>query len=160
MGARLLKSSNRFTTYSFYPIELKISRLILYICLHSRYEHDFLGAGGGCQNFRIFELEIWKDGGRGKHTRSQTSFVHVPLSRRRRNLCLFDPRDDRSVRSALFLHSVPIIYQTSVRPGCRTRLGECKKEKEIWFDKEVCQDLQCQKHGDKYVMHMVAKSKL
>ena len=40
---------------------------------------------GGPQSFKIF---------------LQTSFVHVPLSRRRRNL--LDLRDDRSVRSALF----------------------------------------------------------
>ena len=34
----------------------------------------------------------------------RTSFVHVPLFRRRRNLHLFDLRDDSSVRSALFFN--------------------------------------------------------
>ena len=32
----------------------------------------------------------------------RTTFVHVSLSRRRRNLYLLDLRDDRNVRSALF----------------------------------------------------------
>ena len=39
----------------------------------------------------------------------RTSIIHVPFSRRHRNLYLFDPRDDRSVRSALF----PKIYRSS-----------------------------------------------
>ena len=53
MGAHLLKFSNWFTAYSFYPIELKLGRMVLDISLHNCYEQDFRGAGG-CQNFRIF----------------------------------------------------------------------------------------------------------
>ena len=67
-----------------YPIELKLGMIILDINLHNP-EQDFL---------------------HGKELRIsiclRTSFILVPLSRRRRNLYLLDLRDDRSVRSALF----------------------------------------------------------
>ena len=51
-----------------------------------------------------------------------TSLVHVPLSRRRRNLYLFDLRDDRSVRSALFSSDIFGIrcrrrYSNEIRPS-------------------------------------------
>ena len=61
--------------------------IILDVNLYKRYEQDFQGAQGGAQSLKI-HLE--------------TSFVHVPLSPRRRNL--LDLRDDRSaVRLGLFL---------------------------------------------------------
>ena len=41
LGARYLKSSNRFTAYSIYPIELKFDRLILDISPHNRSKLDF-----------------------------------------------------------------------------------------------------------------------
>ena len=40
-GARLAKSSNRFTAYSSYPIELKLCRMMLVISLHNRSPSDF-----------------------------------------------------------------------------------------------------------------------
>ena len=40
-GARLSKSSNRFTAYSSYPIELKLGRMILDISSHNRSEPEF-----------------------------------------------------------------------------------------------------------------------
>ena len=42
MGACPLKSSNRFTPNSPYPIELKLGRMILHISPHSRSESDFM----------------------------------------------------------------------------------------------------------------------
>ena len=45
MGARLLKSLNRFTAYTIHPIELKLGRMILHINLLNHYEQDFLGTG-------------------------------------------------------------------------------------------------------------------
>ena len=54
VGARLLKSSNRFPVYSFYPIELKLGRMILDVGLHNQYEQEFLGGERVCQNFGIF----------------------------------------------------------------------------------------------------------
>ena len=72
-----------FTAYSSYPIELKLGMIILDVSLCG-YEQDFQAAEGGAQSFKIF---------------LQTSFLHVPLSRRRRNL--LDLKDERSVRSAL-----------------------------------------------------------
>ena len=41
MGARLLQSSNRFTAYSIYPIELKHCRMILDFSLHDVSGTDF-----------------------------------------------------------------------------------------------------------------------
>ena len=51
--------------------------------------------------------KIFKVQGRGSEFQNilRTSFVHVLLSRRRRNLYLPDLEDDRSVRSAIFLFS-------------------------------------------------------
>ena len=49
-----MRSSKRFTAYSFYPNELKFGMKILDIILHNRYEQGVLGAGKGAQNFRIF----------------------------------------------------------------------------------------------------------
>ena len=42
VDARLLKSSNRFTTYSSYTIELNFGKMILDISPHNRSEPDFL----------------------------------------------------------------------------------------------------------------------
>ena len=40
VGLRLLKYLNRFIAYSFYPIALKIGRMVLDISLPNRYEQD------------------------------------------------------------------------------------------------------------------------
>ena len=53
MGARHLKSSNRYTAYNFYPIELKLGRTILNINLHNR-QQDFLGAREGLRILNFF----------------------------------------------------------------------------------------------------------
>ena len=81
--ALIVKSSNRSTAYSIHPIALKHSMIILGINLHNRYEN----CSGAGKKLRILKL--------------RTSFVHVSLSRRRRNLYLLGLRDDRRVRSAL-----------------------------------------------------------
>ena len=54
MSARLLKFSNRFTSYNSYAIELKLGRMILDMDLLNCYEQDFLDAGGGAQRFKVF----------------------------------------------------------------------------------------------------------
>ena len=41
MEARLLEFSNRFTTYSFYLIELELGRMILDVKLYNHSEPDF-----------------------------------------------------------------------------------------------------------------------
>ena len=47
--ARLLKSSNRFTAYIFYPIELKLGRMILDVRPNHRSKPDFsISFQGGC----------------------------------------------------------------------------------------------------------------
>ena len=71
MRPRILKSSNRFTAYSFDAIELKLGRMILDINLLNRYDQDFLGTGEVLSISKSF------------------AFVHVLLTRRRRNLFLF-----------------------------------------------------------------------
>ena len=65
---------------------LNLGRNILDINLHNRYEQEFFRCGEGLklQNFL------------------RTSFVHVLLSCRRRNIHLLNLRDDRGVGSALF----------------------------------------------------------
>ena len=81
-----MKFSNRITAYS-YPIGLRLGTMILDICLRNPYEQEFFLREEEESEFQKF---------------SRMSFVH--LSRRRRNLDLFDLKDDRSVRSALFSH--------------------------------------------------------
>ena len=44
----------------------------------------------------------------------QTSFVHVPMSRQRRNLYLLDLRDNRSVRSTLLLKNEKLKNQPQI----------------------------------------------
>ena len=78
VGARILKSSNRFTAYSSHQIELKLSRMILDINLLSRYRQDVLGTG------EVLSISKFL----------QTSFVHVLSSRSRRNLSV-SPRSER-----------------------------------------------------------------
>ena len=64
--------------------------IILDINLHNCYDQEFLGAEGGAQNFKIFLADVIC-------TRSLVC---------RRKLDL-DVRDDRSVRSALFISIIP-----------------------------------------------------
>ena len=75
--------------------------MILDIRLHTLYTQDISGAGGECQNLKIFADVICT--------------IFFLLSRRRINLCLFDLRDDRSVRSALFFVFLVILHFILVR---------------------------------------------
>ena len=75
VGARFLQFTKRFTAYNSYAIELKLGIKILDINLHNRHQQDIFGARGWAQNSSFL----------------QTSFVHVPLSRRRRNLYSISP---------------------------------------------------------------------
>ena len=74
MGARLLKSTNRFTAYSSYPIELKLGSMILDINPHNRSASHFsVPLRGSCEGVPLrspsihrlhfgFELAItWED---------------------------------------------------------------------------------------------------
>ena len=49
-----MKFSNRITAYSIGPIELKLRMIILDINLHNPHEENFLVAGGGTQNSKVF----------------------------------------------------------------------------------------------------------
>ena len=51
--ARLLKSSNRFTAYRSYPIELKLGRMILDIIPHKLSTSDFSISQGGAVGARF-----------------------------------------------------------------------------------------------------------
>ena len=54
--AHLLRSSNRFTAYSFYAIELKLGRMILDISLHNRLESDFPFSPRGAVGARLLKF--------------------------------------------------------------------------------------------------------
>ena len=55
MAAHLLKSSNQFTAYNFYPIELKFGRMILDISPLDRSEAEFAFSFLGARLLEIFE---------------------------------------------------------------------------------------------------------
>ena len=61
MGSRLLQSTKRFTTYSSYTIELKLSRMIQDICPHIRLASGgffvFLPRGAAGRDYWNFSIE-------------------------------------------------------------------------------------------------------
>ena len=85
-GARLLKSSNRFTAYNFYPTELKLDMMIPVINPHNRSKLDFSISsyvGGAVEGapFEIFQsthslqflcdrAETWQDDTRHQSAQS------------------------------------------------------------------------------------------
>ena len=111
----LLGRANRFTAYSIYPIELNFGTILLDISPHSRYEQEY---------FRCRE----RDSEFQKYLRTS---IHFSLSRRRRNLYLLDPINDRSVCSALFFHFITVDARLFATIGPRHLLADNRTRRRI-----------------------------